>query len=82
MNKLNAIVEKTIGGLVIMVLLNRFSKSCGNLKFKYDVIDINWVDVGSNIFIVTMNYEKEKDIYWLDCIDANSLDEFVTNKIL
>jgi hypothetical protein len=29
-----------------------------------------------------MNYEKEKDIYWLDCLDANSLDEFVTNKIL
>jgi hypothetical protein len=29
-----------------------------------------------------MNYEKEKDIYWLDCIDANSLDKFVTNKIL
>jgi hypothetical protein len=27
-----------------------------------------------------MNYEKEKDIYWLDCINANSLDEFVTNK--
>jgi hypothetical protein len=28
-----------------------------------------------------MNYEKEKDMYWLDCIDANSLDGFVTNKI-
>ncbi len=29
-----------------------------------------------------MNYEKEKNIYWLDCIDANFLNEFVTNKIL
>jgi hypothetical protein len=29
-----------------------------------------------------MNNEKEKTIYWLDCIDANSLDEFVTNKTL
>ncbi len=37
------------------------------------------MDVGSIIFTITMNYEKEKDIYWLDCIDANSLDEFVTN---
>jgi hypothetical protein len=29
-----------------------------------------------------MNYEKEKDIYYLDCIGANFLDEFVSNKIL
>jgi hypothetical protein len=65
-----------------MLLLNWFSKSNNNLKFKYDVIDTNWVDVASIISIVTMNYEEEKDIYWLNCIDANSLDEFVTNKIL
>jgi hypothetical protein len=82
MNKLNAITKKTIRGHVIMVLLNWFNKSRGNRKFKYDVIDTNWVDVNSIIFIVTMNYEKEKDIYWLNCIDATSLDEFVINKIL
>ncbi len=30
-----------------------------------------------------MNYEKEKDICWLDCLDkANSLDEFVASKNL
>ncbi len=58
------------------------SKSHGNLSFKYDVIDTNLVDVAFIISIVIMNYEKEKDIYRLDCIDANSLDEFVTNKIL
>jgi len=60
MNKPNAITNKIIGGFVIMVLLNWFSKSHGNLKFKYDVIDINWVDVDSIMFIFTMNYEKEK----------------------
>jgi hypothetical protein len=65
-----------------MVLLNWFSKSRGNLKVKYDVIDTNWVDVDSIISIVNMNYKKEKNIYWLDCVDANFLDEFVTNKIL
>jgi hypothetical protein len=43
-----------------MLLLKWFSKSNGNLKFKYDVIDTNWVDVASIISIVTMNYEKEK----------------------
>jgi hypothetical protein len=65
-----------------MVLLNWTCKSHGNLKFKYDVIRTNWVDVDYIIFIVTMNYEKEKDIYWLDCIDAFFLNEFVTNEIL
>jgi hypothetical protein len=46
------------------------------------VIDTNWVDVNFIISIVMMNYEKKKNIYWLDCFDANSLDEFVNNKIL
>jgi hypothetical protein len=47
-----------------------------------DVIDTNWVDVDSIISTITMNYEKEKYICWLDCFDANFVDEFVTNKIL
>ncbi len=82
MNKLNAITKKTNGGLVIMVLLNWFSKSRGMLKFKYDVIDTNWVDVDFIMSIINMNYEKEKYIYWLNCFDAITLDEFVINKIL
>jgi hypothetical protein len=73
MNKPNATTKKTIGGCVIMVLLNWTSKTRGNFKFKYDVIHTNWVDVDSIIFIVIMNYEKEKYIYWLDCIDATCL---------
>jgi hypothetical protein len=32
--------------------------------------------------VVQLVTNKEKCIYWLDCLDANSLDEFVTNKIL
>jgi hypothetical protein len=39
------------------------------------------VDIDSIIVVVTMNYEKEKDIYMLDCLDVASLDEFVTKKI-
>jgi hypothetical protein len=64
-----------------MVLLNWFNKSCGNLKFQYNVIDINWVDLHSIICIVNMNYAKEKCSYWLNCIDANFLNEFMTNKL-
>jgi hypothetical protein len=55
--------SSSIGGPVIMVLLNRFRKSPGNFKFKYDIIDTNWVDVDSIICVINMNYEKEKDIY-------------------
>ncbi len=82
MNKPNVEANNIIGGLIIMVLLNQFRKSRDNLKFKYDVIDINQVDIDSIISTITMNYEKEKDIYWLNCLDANFLDEFVTNKYL
>ncbi len=49
---------------------------------KCDVIDTNWVGVDFIISIVIMNYEKEKNIYWLNCSDAKNLDEFVTNKSL
>jgi hypothetical protein len=39
--------------------------------------------VGNQFFImVQLVTNKEKFIYWLDFLDANSLDEFVTNKIL
>jgi extradiol dioxygenase family protein len=59
------------------VLLNQFSKSHGNSKFKYDVIDTNWVDVDFFIHTIIMNYEKEKDMYWLNCVDSSSLNEFM-----
>jgi hypothetical protein len=60
MNKPNLEANDMIGGLIIVVLLNWFSKSWDNLKFKYDVININYVDIDSIISTITMNYEKEK----------------------
>jgi hypothetical protein len=42
----------------------------------------DWVDIDSIIATITMNYEKEIYIYWLDSLDVASLDEFVTNKNL
>ncbi len=40
MNKPNVEANNIIGGLIIMVLLNWFSKAHENLKFKDDVINI------------------------------------------
>jgi hypothetical protein len=37
-----------------MVFLNWFNKLNGNVKFKYDVIDIDWMDVN---FIIYYHYE-------------------------
>jgi hypothetical protein len=62
MNKPNAKANNISEGLIIMVLLNWFSKSRDNLKFKYDAIDINWVDIDSIIFTTTM-IMKNKKIY-------------------
>jgi hypothetical protein len=80
MDKSNVVANNIIGDPIIMVLLNWFNKYCGNFKFKDDVNDTNWVDIDSIISTITMN--KEKDIYWLDCFNVASLDEFVTNKYL
>jgi hypothetical protein len=63
MNKPNATIKNINGGSFMMVLLSWFNKSHDNFKFKCDVIDTNWVDIDSIIFTLTMNYEKEKDIY-------------------
>jgi hypothetical protein len=78
-------IKKQVGnnwGHVIIVLLNQFNKSHGHSKFKYDVIDTNWVDVDFLIHTIIMNYEKEKDMYWLNCVDSSSLNEFMTNNSL
>jgi hypothetical protein len=65
-----------------MVLLNLFSKLEGNFKFKYYTTNTNWVDIDLVMFTIIKNHEKIKNIYWLDCLDATSLDEFVTNRSL
>ncbi len=62
MDKPNVLTRKASGGaFVIMVLLNWLKKSKCNSKFKYDIIDNNWVDINLLIFIITMNFEKKKE---------------------
>jgi hypothetical protein len=65
-----------------MVLLNLFSKLEGNFKFKYYTTKTNWVDIDLVMFTIIKNHEKNKNTYGLDCLDAVSLDEFVTNRSL
>lgn len=62
-----------------MVFLNYFWKAPGYLKFKYDHSNSIWVDVTDSIICtVTMSkYDREQDVFELDPVDANSLNEFV-----
>ncbi len=63
--------------------LNWFSNLVITSDSKYDVININSVDMDSIIFIIIMNYKKEeKYIYWLNCFDVIFLNKVVTNKDL
>jgi hypothetical protein len=65
------------GSTQIQVLLNWFSKARVNLKFKYDVNDLQWIDVDSIISTVTLSYCFVSAIYTLDQNDAYSLNLFV-----
>lgn len=66
-----------ISGSGFMVFLNYFRRVPGHLKFKYDHSDSIWVDVDSIICTVTMSFDRDRDVFELDPIDANSLNEFV-----
>ena len=60
-----------------MVYLNYFRKVHGHFKFKSDHSDSIWIDVDSIICTVTMSFDVERDVFELDPVDENSLNEFV-----
>jgi hypothetical protein len=66
-------------GPTYQVRLNWFSKSSGNLKFKYDHSDCKWVDVDSIISTVTLTFLSGPKLYSMDSEDFASLEEFVQN---
>jgi hypothetical protein len=53
MNKPNVVANNITGGLIIMVLLNWFNKSCCILKFKYDVTNTNLVDIDEPLYLLS-----------------------------
>jgi hypothetical protein len=58
--------------------MNYFSKFRKHLKFKYDVTDSKWIDINSIIILVTMTYDKVKNVYTLN-VNVEILDGFVSN---
>lgn len=63
-----------------MVLLNYFSKFRGHLKFKYDVTDSKWIDIDSIISSVTLTFDRTQNVYTLNDVDAQALNDFVSTK--
>ena len=57
-----------------MVYLNYFRKIPRHFKFKFDHSDSLQVDVESTM---TMSFDIEMDVFELDPVDENSLNEFV-----
>jgi hypothetical protein len=64
----------------VMVLLNWFSKSTRNCKFKYDVSDSQWIDIDMIISTVSLSFQSINSIYVLDSNDANQLNDFVASR--
>ena len=63
-----------------MAYLHWFKKQPGLNKYKYVESDCVWVDVDAIISTVSLEYESTSKIYTLDEVDANSLNEFISNK--
>lgn len=63
-----------------MVILNWFSKTSGNLKFKYDHFDSKWVDISTVITTVILSYHPSTKMYVLDPANAMPLNEFVAKQ--
>jgi hypothetical protein len=59
--------------------MNYFFKFRRHLKFKYDVTNSNWIDINSIIILVTMTYDKAKNVYTLSNVNVEILDGFVSN---
>ena len=65
-----------------MILVWKLSKveNCTNGSTNVES-DCVWVDVDAIISIVSLQYESSSNIYKLDEVDANSLDEYIQTTI-
>jgi len=64
-------------GSGVMVYLNYFWKVPSFYKFKYDHCDSIWVDVDTIICTVTMSFNAGSNVFELDPVDAEALNEFI-----
>jgi hypothetical protein len=70
MNKTTSWGKKVSSSPTIMVLLHWFRKVPGNLKFKYDGSDTQWIDLEAIISTMSMTFSARTNMYTLDQIDA------------
>lgn len=56
-------LKTLLGGQIIIMSLNWFNNLVIISNSKYDVININLVDIDFIIFTINMNYKKEKKTY-------------------
>ena len=71
------IIKTSIAISGFIVYLNYFRKVLKHFKFKYDYSDFIWVDVDSVICTMTLLFDVERNVFELDPVDRNSLNEFI-----
>ena len=64
-------------GSSFKVYLSYFRRVPSQFKSKYDHSDSIWVDIDRKICMVTMLFDVERDVFTLDPVDGNLLNEFV-----
>ena len=66
----------------IQLILHYYSRATGQYKFKYNVMDSQWIGVESIITNVTLMYNPDSHIYSLDVDDAEILNNYLTTNIV
>lgn len=77
LKKVPSMGTKVTSKLMMMLLCNWFLKGSRRWKFKYEGIDLQWIDVESTISTMTMLFDERNKIYMLDEDEYTTLNEFV-----
>ncbi|KAL2621816.1 hypothetical protein R1flu_002021 [Riccia fluitans] len=74
-------VAQASEGCCCQVLFNWYSPIVGSrIKFTYDNIDLQWIDLKSVITIVSLKMERIVRVMWiLDSNEKGRVDEFVAS---
>jgi len=70
--------KKVSSTLSIQIMLNWFKSTPRRNKYKYDVTNMQWIDIESVICIIALSFNSHNNVYTLRENDRQVLDEFVS----
>lgn len=63
----------------IQVMMYYYTHALGQYKFRYDLIDSQWIGLETIITNVILSYNPDCHDYTLECGDAENLNKYVSN---